>query len=106
MKSSAGKADRPWGLVTNHGYVLACIAADPETRLRDIAETVGITERTAGQIVNDLERAGYLAKTRVGRRNRYEVKGEARVRMPQLQTMTIGEVIALLLQTLERQPFA
>src|SRR5919201_1458489 len=104
MKSSSGNVAPRWSLLTNHGHVLACIAANPDGRLRDIAETVGITERTAGQIVRDLEQAGYLAKTRVGRRNRYEIKGEARVRIPRLQTMTIGELIALLLQALE-QPF-
>ena len=56
--SSAAKDDRRWGFVTNHARVLACIADDPNARLRDIAAAVGITERTAGQIVTDLQRAG------------------------------------------------
>ena len=43
-----------WSLLTNHGQVLAYVAADPDARLRDVAESVGITERTAAQIVNDL----------------------------------------------------
>ncbi len=94
-----------WSLLTNHGQVLACIAADPDGRLRDIAETVGITERTAGQIVNDLERAGYLTRTRVGRRNRYEIDAERTVRTPRLATMTIGQLLGLLSQALEQQPF-
>jgi Mn-dependent DtxR family transcriptional regulator len=92
-------------LVTNHGHVLACVAADPDARLRDIAERVGITERTAAQIVNDLEQAGYLTKTRVGRRNRYQIDGERKVRTPRLPTMTIGQLLSLLLQAFE-QPFA
>src|SRR4051812_20096267 len=62
MKSSAGNDYHLWRFVTNHAHVLACIAADPSTRLRDIAATVGVTERTAGQIVSELEQAGYLTK--------------------------------------------
>jgi DNA-binding MarR family transcriptional regulator len=106
MKSSSGNATPHWSLVTNHGHVLAHVAADPDARLRDIAESVGITERTAAQIVNDLEQAGYLSKTRVGRRNRYEIDGESKVRMPRLPAMTIGQLLALLLQALDQQPFA
>jgi DNA-binding Lrp family transcriptional regulator len=105
MKSSSGNADPRWNLVTNHGHVLAHLAADPEARLRDVAEHVGITERAAAQIVNDLEQAGYLTKTRVGRRNRYRIDGNRKVRTPRLPMMTIAQVLALLLQALE-QPFA
>jgi hypothetical protein len=105
MKSSSGDSPRHWSLVTNHGHVLACIAADPDARLRDIAETVGITERTTAQIVRDLEQAGYLTKTRVGRRNRYEIDGERTIRSPRVPAMTIGQLLGLLVQTLEQQPF-
>ena len=104
MKSSSSNAIPRWSLLTNHGRVLAYVAADPEARLRDIAESVGITERTAVQIVNDLERAGYLARTRVGRRNRYQLARECEVRMPRLSSITIGELLALLLAF--EQPFA
>jgi DNA-binding Lrp family transcriptional regulator len=82
--------------VTNHAHVLECIAADPSARLRDIAATVGITERTAAQIVKDLEQAGYLTKTRVGRNNRYEVHGELPLRHPQHRHHTVGALIRFL----------
>jgi len=104
MKSSSGNADPRWNLVTNHGRVLAYLAANPEERLRDVAEHVGITERAAAQIVNDLEQAGYLTKTRVGRRNRYQIHANRKVRTPRVAMMTIAQVLALLLQALE-QPF-
>jgi DNA-binding MarR family transcriptional regulator len=103
MKSSSGIGAGPFSLVTNHGRVLACIAADPEARLRDMADSVGITERRAAHIVRDLERAGYLTKSRAGRRNRYEVDGAAKVRTPRMHTLTIAQLLALLLQALERQ---
>src|ERR671933_513553 len=69
MKSTSGNQDHLFRFVTNHAHVLQVIAADPTARLRDIAQTVGITERTTGQIVNDLEQAGYLSKSRDGRRH-------------------------------------
>src|ERR671935_124361 len=101
MKSSSGIGAPRWSLVTHHGHVLACVAADPDARLRDIAETVEITERTAAHIVNDLEQAGYLTRTRVGRRNRYEINGDRKVRTPPLPTMTIAQLLGLLVQALD-----
>ena len=96
MKSSSGKTDQLFRFVTNHAHVLQVIAADPTVRLRDIAQTVGVTERTAAQIVNDLERVGYLSKTRDGRRNRYEVHDELPLRPPQHRHHTVGDLIGFL----------
>jgi DNA-binding Lrp family transcriptional regulator len=103
MKSSSrDDRDHSWRFVTNHAHVLECIAADPTARLRDIAATVGITERTAAQIVNDLGQAGYLTKTRVGRNNRYEVHGELPLRHPQHRHHTVGELIRFLEEPADR----
>ena len=104
MQSSSSTSDdnRSWRFVTNHAHVLAYIAGDPGARLRDIALTVGITERTAAQIVRDLEQAGYLTKTRVGRRNRYEIHGELPLRHPEHRHQTIGELIGFLASPAER----
>jgi hypothetical protein len=96
MKSSSGEADHPWRFMTNHAQVLECIAADPTARLRDIAASVDITERTAAQIVTDLERAGYLTKTRNGRRNHYEVHDELPLRHPRHRHHTVGDLIGFL----------
>jgi predicted transcriptional regulator len=85
-----------WRFVTNHGHVLQCIDADPTIRLRDIAVKVGITERNAAQIVNDLEQAGYLTKTRNGRRNHYEIHGDRPLRHPQHQHRTVRDLIRFL----------
>ena len=62
-----------WTILTAHGRALVEIVADPDVRMRDLAEAVGVTERTAQTIVADLEQAGYVARRRVGRRNRYSV---------------------------------
>jgi len=63
----------PWSFLTNHAQVLLCVARDPQMRLREIGDAVGITERAVHRIVVELEAAGYLKRTRNGRRNRYEV---------------------------------
>jgi DNA-binding transcriptional ArsR family regulator len=96
MQSSSPDDNHNWRFVTNHGHVLACIAADPSARLRDIAATVGLTERAVGQIISELEQAGYLTKTRVGRRNHYEVHDELPLRHPLHRHHTIGELIRFL----------
>jgi DNA-binding transcriptional ArsR family regulator len=85
-----------WRFVTNHAHVLEVISTDPASRLRDIAAAVGITERTAAQIVNDLEEAGYLTKSRDGRRNRYEVYKDLPLRHPRHRHHTVGELIRFL----------
>jgi len=63
-----------WTFLTNHAQVLLCIARDPGLRLRDIADRVGITERSAYGIVLDLAEAGYILKEKTGRRNRYQIQ--------------------------------
>jgi DNA-binding MarR family transcriptional regulator len=98
MKSRSENDGHQWRFVTNHGHVLACIAADPGTRLRDIAATVGITERSVGQIVAELEQAGYLTKTRVGRRNLYEVHDDLPLRHAHHRHHTVGELIRFLVE--------
>ena len=63
-----------WSFLTNHARALLCIAHDPGARLRDIAATLGITERRAFGIVTDLTEAGYVVKEKEGRRNRYRIQ--------------------------------
>lgn len=72
----------PWTFLTNHAHVLLCIARDPEARMRDVADAVGITERAVQRIVADLEEAGYVRRVREGRRNRYVVHEHLRLRHP------------------------
>ena len=87
---------REWSLLTNHGRVLLCIARDPGARLRDIASEIGITERTAHGIVTDLTEAGYVVKTKHGRRNSYEVQHHLPLREPVTPERTVGEVLRVL----------
>ena len=70
----SGEAAPTWSFLTNHAQVLLCIAHDPGIRLRDIGETIGITERAAHRIVGELAAAGYISRTRNGRRNHYTIQ--------------------------------
>jgi predicted transcriptional regulator len=85
-----------WSFLTNHARALLCIAHDPGVRLRDIAATVGVTERSAHDIVTDLVAAGYVVKDKDGRRNRYHIQAHLPLRDPITQERTIGEVLDLL----------
>jgi DNA-binding transcriptional ArsR family regulator len=85
-----------WSFLTNHARTLLCIAHDPGVRLRDIASIVGITERSAHGIVNDLVDAGYVVKEKDGRRNRYRIQEHLPLRDPISQEPTIGEMLDLL----------
>lgn len=84
-----------WTFLTNHAHVLICIAQDPESRLRDIAERVGITERSTQSIVADLVDGGYLTRRRVGRRNHYEVIADRPLRHPIERDHQIGQLLEL-----------
>ena len=85
--------------MTNHARVLVCIARDPGVRLRDIAEVLGVTERRAFGIVNDLTKAGYVVKQKDGRRNRYRIQNHLRLPAPIGREPTIGELLGVLVDT-------
>jgi DNA-binding IclR family transcriptional regulator len=88
-----------WSFLTNHARVLVCIAHDPGMRLRDIATTLGITERSAYSIVTDLTEGGYVVKHKDGRRNRYQIQPHRPLREAVTQERTIGEVLDVLVES-------
>ena len=88
-----------WSFLTNHARVLVCIAHDPGVRLRDIATTLDITERSAYSIVTDLTASGYVVKAKDGRRNRYQIQAHLPLREAITQQRTIGEVLDVLVES-------
>jgi len=88
-------AKSPWTFLTNHAHVLLCIAKNPEMLMRDVALEVGITERAVQKIVAELEEAGYLVRTREGRRNRYEIRGDLPLRHPIERHRMVQDLLAL-----------
>jgi hypothetical protein len=105
-QSSTLRVVRPFGFLTNHGLALLCIAHDPDVRMRFIAADVGITERAAQRIVADLIEAGYVDRTRVGRRNRYTIKTDLPILLPASRDIDLNSLLNVLLpedSSVERQ---
>lgn len=85
-----------WTFFTNHAHVLFCISEDPDIRLREVAQRVGITERATQRIVAELEDAGYLHHERQGRRNHYELEVDTPLRHPIEHHVTVGDLLEML----------
>ena len=90
------EAKATWSFLTNHAQVLLCIAQDPSIRLREIGDTVGITERAAHRIVSELAAAGYISRTRVGRRNHYTIQSHLRLPDPLAREQRLGDLLGVL----------
>jgi hypothetical protein len=88
-----------WAFLTTHARVLLLVAHDPGIRLRDIAASLGITERSAFGIIADLAEAGYVVKEKDGRRNRYHIQAHLPLPEPTARERTVGEVLVLLTGT-------
>ena len=90
---------RSWTFLSNHGHVLLSVADAPDARIRDIAERVGITERAAQLIIGDLVEAGYVTRTRVGRRNSYRIAAERPFRHPAESGRNVDDLVAIFRRT-------
>lgn len=89
-------ADCTWTLLTGHGHVLIEIARNPGARIKDIAAASGLADRTVQAIIADLEAAGYLTRTRAGRRTAYTVHPGCPFRHPAQDGHRIGPFLQLL----------
>jgi DNA-binding MarR family transcriptional regulator len=88
---------RHWTFLSNHGHVLVCLALDPATRIRDVAASVGITERAVQTIVDDLVEAGIVTRERSGRRNRYRLNVNVPLRHALESHRTVGSLLGMVL---------
>ena len=86
----------PWSFLTNHAQVLACIARDPSIRLREIGDSVGITERAVHRIVGELASAGYLRRERRGRRSHYTIQSDVPLPDPLARGQKVGDLLTIL----------
>jgi DNA-binding MarR family transcriptional regulator len=85
-----------WTLLTSHGFVLVYLASQPNATVREVADSLGLSERRVATVIHDLEQAGIVRATRHGRRKRYELDPEAHFRHPSLQHANLREVLGLL----------
>lgn len=88
---------RTWTFLTNHAQVLLCVAESGTITTRDISEIVGITERSAQRILDDLEAEGFITRHREGRRNRYEIHPEISMRHPAQKGVAVSVLLEVLL---------
>ena len=96
--SVSPSSTRHWTFLSNHGHVLVCLALDPNARLRDVAASVGITERAVQKIVGDLEATGVVVRTRAGRRNTYRLNVSAPLRHPLEAHRSVGTLLSLVVE--------
>lgn len=94
---------RQWTFLSNHAHVLVCLATDPDSRLRDVAASVGITERAVQKIVGDLEDAGVIERVRAGRRNSYRLRPSVPLRHPLEAHQTVGALLSVMLDAKGRK---
>lgn len=86
-----------WTFFSNYGHVLVCLAENPEARLREVAERVGITERSALRLITHLDQAGILKREKHGRRNRYYIDTSVHLRHELEEHCTVGELLGMIL---------
>jgi DNA-binding MarR family transcriptional regulator len=82
-----------WNFLTNHAHVLLCISENADVTVRELAGLVGITERAVMRIVRELDDAGFVERTREGRRNHYTIKTGHQLRHPIESHCTVGDLI-------------
>ena len=90
-----------WSLLTPHGHVLARISLRPDVRIRELAAGIRLTERAVHRIVSDLETAGLVSRTKVGRRNHYDVHLEQTIHNDLENRLDLEQVVAIVAESLE-----
>lgn len=94
----ASNEEHSWTFLSNYAHVLVCLARDPDMRLRDVAEQVGITERGVFKIIGNLEAGGVVTRVKEGRRNHYEIDTSVKLRHPLESARDIGALLEMLLE--------
>ena len=90
-----------WTFLSNYSHVLICLATDPTMKMRDVALSVGITERAVQRIIAELEDSGVLKRTRAGRQNRYEINSNVPLRHSLESHRTVGDLLRAILSSIE-----
>ncbi|MGH2777414.1 MAG: helix-turn-helix transcriptional regulator [Actinomycetota bacterium] len=88
---------RSWSFLSHNGLVMLAVARQPDLRLREIAEIVGISPRATQTIVSDLAEAGFIVRSRVGRRNHYQVRGDRALPHPAAADHDVSELVGALI---------
>lgn len=95
QKTTDSQKGPRWTFLSNHSHVILALHRDPDLTLREVADAVGITERSVQRIVGELEEAGYVRRERDGLRNRYRFRMSAPLRHPIERHCKIGDLIEM-----------
>jgi len=63
----------------------------------ELAEDAGLTERQTHRVLADLVESGYVARSRVGRRNAYRIDEGQPLRHPAVAGHVVGDLLAALM---------
>jgi len=88
--------DNRWYFVTNYALVLIQVWQKPDSSVKWIADSVGITERAVHRILAALVQEGYVERRRKGRRNFYSVDPDRRMRHPKMAHLEVGQLFKVL----------
>ena len=91
--------DSEWTFFSNYAHVLVCLAENPRARLREIADRVGVTERTAMRLITQLDNAGILTRVKRGRRNEYKIVYNENLRHPIESHCTVKQMLNMILKS-------
>jgi predicted transcriptional regulator len=87
---------KEWTFLTNHGRVMAYIAKHPQSTTQEVAQRAGLSIRAIQQIITDLEKGGYIARHKEGRRNRYTIHPEIPMRHRLEREHAVGDILLAL----------
>lgn len=87
---------KSWTFLSHHAHVLLLMARNNEETIDNLAQQAGITTRSVTSVIKDLEEAGYISRTKIGRHNRYDINREGLLRHPTSEHHTVGELIEAL----------
>jgi DNA-binding IclR family transcriptional regulator len=86
-----------WHFITSHAVVLMQVAHRPGATVSQLAEHAGLTERQTHRVLADLVETGYVARSRVGRRNAYRIDERRPLRHPAVAGRVVGDLLAALM---------
>lgn len=96
MPSASANLSSSWTFLTNHFHVLLVLYKEPDSRIRDLAEQVGITERSVQKILAELVDCGVITAEKIGRRNHYTIDPSVHLKHPLESKHTVGSLLTLL----------
>ncbi|MDO8616880.1 MAG: DUF2188 domain-containing protein [Dehalococcoidia bacterium] len=82
-----------WSLLSPQGHVLFYIALCPDSTTKDIARSIGHTERQIWNIIQNLRQGGMLRLRRNGRRHHFTINFDAPLLHPTIEELSLRSLM-------------